>query len=384
MTRKICVVTGSRADYGLLHSVMQGISLDLELELQIIVTGIHLSEEFGWTVNEIEADGFEINSKVPTLANSDSPEGIAKSIANGIEGCANAFAKLKPDLVVMLGDRYEIFAAASAALVSRLPIAHLHGGEVTAGAFDEAFRHSITKMSQFHFVAHEDYRKRVIQLGENPIHVFKVGALGISNYKPEELFSKIQLEEELGIKFKEKSLLITFHPVTLEKDTAVEQMNELLEALKTLDDTTLIFTMPNADTGGQAQMKLIEDFVGKHSNSIVIKSLGRVKYLSCLQHVDGVLGNSSSGIIEAPTFKVGTINIGDRQSGRVQAKSVINCDPKSRSIKLAIENLYEESFRTTLGMIINPFGDGTASQRIVSILKEIELDNILKKSFHDL
>ena len=384
MTRKICVVTGSRADYGLLHSVMQGISLELELELQIIVTGMHLSEEFGSTVTEIEADGFEIDSKVPTLANSDSPEGIAKSIANGIEGCANAFAKLKPDLVVMLGDRYEIFAAASAALVSRLPIAHLHGGEVTAGAFDEAFRHSITKMSQFHFVAHEDYRKRVIQLGENPIHVFKVGALGISNYKPEELFSKIQLEEELGIKFKEKSLLITFHPVTLEKDTAVEQMNELLEALKTLDNTTLIFTMPNADTGGQAQMKLIKDFVGKHSNSIVIKSLGRVKYLSCLQYVDGVLGNSSSGIIEAPTFKVGTINIGDRQSGRVQAKSVINCDPKSRSIKLAIENLYEESFRTRLGMTINPFGDGEASQRIVSILKEIELDNILKKSFHDL
>ena len=384
MTRKICVVTGSRADYGLLHSVIQGISLDLELELQIIVTGMHLSEEFGSTVTEIEADGFEINSKIPTLSNSDSPEGIAKSIANGIEGCVNAFAKLKPDLVVMLGDRYEIFAAASAALVSRLPIAHLHGGEVTAGAFDEAFRHSITKMSQFHFVAHEDYRKRVIQLGENPIHVFKVGALGISNYASEELLSRIQLEEELGIKFKEKSLLITFHPVTLEKDTAVEQLNELLEALKTLDDTTLIFTMPNADTGGQAQMKLIEDFVGKHSNSIVIKSLGRVKYLSCLQHVDGVLGNSSSGIIEAPTFKVGTINIGDRQSGRVQAKSVINCDPKSRSIKLAIENLYEESFRTTLGMIINPFGDGKASQRIVSILKEIELDNILKKSFYDL
>ena len=384
MTRKICVVTGSRADYGLLHSVMQGISLDLELELQIIVTGMHLSEEFGSTVTEIEADGFEINSKVPTLANSDSPEDIAKSIANGIEGCANAFAKLKPDLVVMLGDRYEIFAAASAALVSRLPIAHLHGGEVTAGAFDEAFRHSITKMSQFHFVAHEDYRKRVIQLGENPIHVFKVGALGISNYASDELLSRIQLEEELGIKFKEKSLLIAFHPVTLEKDTAVEQMNELLEALKTLDDTTLIFTMPNADTGGQAQMKLIEDFVGKHSNSIVIKSLGRVKYLSCLQLVDGVLGNSSSGILEAPSFKVGTINIGDRQAGRVQAKSVINCDPKSRSIKLAIENLYEECFQARLGDVVNPFGDGKASQRIISILKQIELDSILKKSFHDL
>jgi len=384
MTRKICVVTGSRADYGLLHPVILGISLDLELELQLVVTGMHLSEEFGSTVAEIEADGFEINHKVPTLANSDSPEGIAKSIANGIEGCANAFARLKPDLVVVLGDRFEIFAAASAALVSRLPIAHLHGGEVTAGAFDEAFRHSITKMSQLHFVAHEDYRNRVIQLGENPIHVFKVGALGVSNYKPKELLSKIQLEEEFGIVFKEKSLLITFHPVTLEKDTAVEQMNELLEALETLDDTTLIFTMPNADTGGQAQMKLIEDFVEKHSNSIVFKSLGRVKYLSCLQLVQGVVGNSSSGIIEAPSFKVGTINIGERQLGRVQAESVINCDPKSSSIKLAIENLYEESFQTRLSTVANPFGDGNSSQKIVSILKQVELDNILKKSFHDL
>jgi GDP/UDP-N,N'-diacetylbacillosamine 2-epimerase (hydrolysing) len=384
MTRKICVVTGSRADYGLLHPVILGISLDLELELQLVVTGMHLSEEFGSTVAEIEADGFEINYKVPTLANSDSPEGIAKSIANGIEGCASAFAKLNPDLVVVLGDRFEIFAAASAALVSRLPIAHLHGGEVTAGAFDEAFRHSITKMSQLHFVAHEDYRNRVIQLGENPIHVFKVGALGVSNYKPEELLSKIQLEEEFGIVFKEKSLLITFHPVTLEKDTAVEQMNELLEALETLDDTTLIFTMPNADTGGQAQMKLIEDFVEKHSNSIVFKSLGRVKYLSCLQLVNGVLGNSSSGIIEAPSFKVGTINIGERQLGRVQAESVINCDPKSSSIKIAIGNLYEESFQSRLSAVVNPFGDGNSSQKIVSILKQVELDNILKKSFHDL
>ena len=384
MTRKICVVTGSRADYGLLHPVILGISLDLELELQLVVTGMHLSEEFGSTVAEIEADGFEINYKVPTLANSDSPEGIAKSIANGIEGCASAFAKLNPDIVVVLGDRFEIFAAASAALVSRLPIAHLHGGEVTAGAFDEAFRHSITKMSQLHFVAHEDYRNRVIQLGENPIHVFKVGALGVSNYKPEELLSKIQLEEEFGIVFKEKSLLITFHPVTLEKDTAVEQMNELLEALETLDDTTLIFTMPNADTGGQAQMKLIEDFVEKHSNSIVFKSLGRVKYLSCLQLVNGVLGNSSSGIIEAPSFKVGTINIGERQLGRVQGESVINCDPKSSSIKLAIGNLYEESFQSRLSAVVNPFGDGNSSQKIVSILKQVKLDNILKKSFHDL
>jgi GDP/UDP-N,N'-diacetylbacillosamine 2-epimerase (hydrolysing) len=239
-------------------------------------------------------------------------------------------------------------------------------------------------MSQLHFVAHEDYRNRVIQLGENPIHVFKVGALGVSNYKPEELLSKIQLEEEFGIVFKEKSLLITFHPVTLEKDTAVEQMNELLEALETLDDTTLIFTMPNADTGGQAQMKLIEDFAEKHSNSIVFKSLGRAKYFSCLQLVNGVLGNSSSGIIEAPSFKVGTINIGERQLGRVQAESVINCDPKSSSIKLAIENLYEESFQTRLRTVVNPFGDGNSSQKIVSILKQVELDNILKKSFHDL
>jgi len=384
MTRKICVVTGSRADYGLLRPVILGISLDLELELQLVVTGMHLSEEFGSTVAEIEADGFEISHKVPALANSDSPEGIAKSIANGIEGCANAFARLKPDLVVLLGDRFEIFAAASAALVSRLPIAHLHGGEVTAGAFDEAFRHSITKMSQLHFVAHEEYRNRVIQLGENPIHVFKVGALGIGNYKPGELLSKIQLEKELGIKFKNKNLLITFHPVTLENNTAVTQMCELLKALETLDDTTLIFTMPNADTGGLAQMKLIQDFVSRNPHSIVCMSLGRIKYLSCLQFVDGVVGNSSSGIIEAPSFKIGTIDIGDRQSGRIKADSVINAEPTSASIQAALINLYETNFQNRLKTLHNPFGDGGASKEIIRVIKQVNLLTILKKEFHDL
>jgi GDP/UDP-N,N'-diacetylbacillosamine 2-epimerase (hydrolysing) len=384
MTRKICVVTGSRADYGLLHSVMKGISLESELELQVIVTGMHLSEEFGSTVTEIEADGFKIHCKVETLANSDTPEGIAKSIASGIEGSAIAFAEMKPDLVVLLGDRYEIFAAASAALVSRLPIAHLHGGEVTVGAFDEAFRHAITKMSQLHFVAHEDYRNRVIQLGENPTHVFNVGALGLSNYKPEELLSRIQLENELGIKFKKKALLVTFHPVTLENNTAVTQMSELLKALETLDDTTLIFTMPNADTGGLAQMKLIQEFVKRHRHSIVCQSLGRVKYLSCLQFVDGVVGNSSSGLIEAPSFKIGTINIGDRQSGRIKAESVIDCEPISASIQAALINMYEENFQNRLKSLHNPFGNGGASNEIIRILKQIDLLQILKKEFHDL
>jgi GDP/UDP-N,N'-diacetylbacillosamine 2-epimerase (hydrolysing) len=384
MTRKICVVTGSRADYGLLHPVILGISLDLELELQLVVTGMHLSAEFGSTVAEIEADGFEINYKVPTLANSDTPEGIAKSIANGIEGCASAFARMKPDLVVVLGDRFEIFAAASAALVSRLPIAHLHGGEVTAGAFDEAFRHSITKMSNLHFVATEEYRNRVIQLGENPNSVFLVGGLGVDVIKNITLLSKKELEDSLQIEFRPRSLLITFHPVTLENETSELQTRALLLALSKLKNTTLIFTMPNADNGSQIIIKLIQEFVKKNDDAFAFISLGQQRYLSCVAQVDGVVGNSSSGLTEVPSFKKGTINIGSRQAGRIQASSVINCLPEEREISRALESLFSNDFQSALKDVINPYGQGGASIKIVNALKGYSLDGITQKTFYDL
>jgi GDP/UDP-N,N'-diacetylbacillosamine 2-epimerase (hydrolysing) len=384
MTRKICVVTGSRADYGLLRPVILGISLELELELQLVVTGMHLSEEFGSTVAEIEADGFVINYKVPTLANSDSPEGIAKSIANGIEGCASAFAKLEPDLVVVLGDRFEIFAAASAALVLRLPIAHLHGGEVTAGAFDEAFRHSITKMSNLHFVATEEYRKRVIQLGENPKSVFLVGGLGVDVIKNITLLSKEELENSLQIKFRARSLLITFHPVTLENETSELQTRALLLALSKLKDTTLIFTMPNADNGSHIIIKLIQEFVKKNDDAFAFVSLGQQRYLSCVAHVDGVVGNSSSGLTEVPSFRKGTINIGSRQAGRLQASSVINCGPEEGQIRAALEKLYSHDFQSSLELTSNPYGECGAGAKIVSALMDASLHGIIQKTFHDL
>ena len=384
MNRKICVVTGSRADYGLLRWVMQGIKDDPELTLQIIATGMHLSATFGLTYNEIEADGFEIDYKVGVLSQDDSSRGIAESISNVLVGCARAFNDLEPDIIIVLGDRFEIFAAATAALVARIPVAHLHGGEITSGAFDEALRHSITKMSHLHFVAGEEYRNRVIQLGEDPKKVFLVGGLGIDNIKKLALLNKTQLEIALGIKFSDKSLMVTFHPVTLDAESPEHQMKELLAALSHLHDTTLIFTMPNADTGGHALIKMIEEFVNQNENAKAFTSLGQLKYLSCISYVDGVVGNSSSGITEVPTFKKGTINVGDRQLGRIQAASVINCEPIEKDIERAIKTLYSFEFKSNLAATENPYGEGGASAKVVKALKEASLAGIIKKTFHDL
>jgi GDP/UDP-N,N'-diacetylbacillosamine 2-epimerase (hydrolysing) len=325
MNRKICVITGTRADYGLLRWVMQGIKDDADLNLQIIATGMHLSPEFGLTYKAIEADGFEIARKVEMLTSSDTPLGIAKSMGLGMIGFADALNELNPDLMVVLGDRFEIFAAVATALVARIPVAHLHGGETTEGAFDEAFRHSITKMSHLHFVAADEYKQRVIQLGEQPEHVFLVGGLGIDNIKRLKLLGRNSLEADLGFKFGKKNLLITFHPVTLENSSAVTQMEALLAALVQLEDTQLIFTMPNADTDGRTLIKMVEQFASQHANAHAFTSLGQLRYLSCIAQVDGVVGNSSSGLAEVPSFKKGTINIGDRQRGRLQATSIINC-----------------------------------------------------------
>ncbi len=384
MNRKICVITGTRAEYGLLRLVMQGIKDDQELTLQIIATGMHLSPEFGLTYREIEHDGFCIDRKVEMLTSSDTSVGIAKSMGLGMIGFADALHELRPDLIVVLGDRFEILSAVSSALVARIPVAHLHGGELTEGAFDDALRHSITKMSHLHFVAAEEYRQRVIQLGEQPDRVFLVGGLGIDSIKSMNLLSRAELEDSLDFKLGTKNLLITFHPVTLETATASEQMTELLSAFDQLQDTQLIFTMPNADTDGRVLIKIVEQFVAQHSNARAYTSLGQLRYLSSINQVDGVVGNSSSGLAEVPSFKKGTINIGDRQRGRLQAASVINCEPTRTSILAAIASLYSSDFQNELSEVTNPYGEGGASKKIIETIKNYPLEGLLKKTFYNL
>jgi len=384
MRRKLCVITGSRAEYGLLRWVMQDIKDDPELELQVVVTGLHLSPEFGQTYQAIEQDGFQIDRKVEMLTSSDTAIGVAKSMGLGLIGFADALNELRPDLIVVLGDRFEIFSAVSAALVARIPVAHLHGGETTEGAFDEAFRHSITKMSHLHFVAAENYRERVIQLGEQPDRVFLVGGLGIDSIERLQMLDRAALEASLDFKLGTKNLLITFHPVTLDKLTATYQMAELLAVLHTLNDTQLIFTFPNADRDGRALIKQVEQFVAQHPNSRVYTSLGQLRYLSCIAYVDGVVGNSSSGLMEVPHFRKGTINIGDRQKGRLQAASVINCNPGREDIYAALKQLYAPHFQASLHKVSNPYGEGGASKKVVNIIKHHPIEDITMKAFFDL
>jgi len=384
MSRKICVVTGTRAEFGLLRWLMQEIQDEAGLELQVVATGMHLSPEFGMTYREVEQAGFAIDAKVEMLLSADTASAVTKSMGLGLIGFADAYARLAPDLIVVLGDRFEILAAASAALIAGIPIAHLHGGETTEGAFDEAIRHSITKMSHLHFVAAEDYRRRVIQLGEQPERVFLVGGLGIDAIKRITLLEREALEASLDFKLGRKNLLITFHPVTLEGASSQQQMAELLTALGELTDTNLIFTMPNADTGGRELAAMVDAFVASHGNARVYSSLGQLRYLSCMQYVDGVVGNSSSGLAEAPSMGVGTINIGDRQKGRLSASSVIDCAPTAGSIREALVKLYDPAFRSTLGETVNPYGNGGASKKIVEALSTYPIDNLLKKSFYDI
>ena len=383
--RKICVVTGSRAEYGLLFWLMKGIQKEPKLELQIIATGMHLSPEFGFTYKEIEKDGFHINKKVEILLSADTPSAISKSTGLAMMGFADAYADLKPDIVILLGDRFELFSAAFCAHVAKIPIAHISGGETTAGAFDEAIRHSITKMSWWHFVAADEYKRRVIQLGEDSKRVIMVGGLGVDNIMKTTLLTKSELEKRIGFKFSTKNLLVTFHPVTLEKKTAKDQCIELLNALERLNNTKIIFTYPNADTDGRIIKKLIDLFTKKHADTTaVFPSLGQLNYLSTLQYVDGLVGNSSSGLAEAPTFKIGTINIGDRQKGRLKAKSIIDCKSNQKSITEAIERLYSNEFQDELKTVKNPYGDGNATDKILDILTKQPVPKELKKEFIDL
>jgi GDP/UDP-N,N'-diacetylbacillosamine 2-epimerase (hydrolysing) len=363
---------------------MQGIKESNDLELLIVATGMHLSPEFGLTWQEIEKDGFTISRKVEMLTSSDTPVGIAKSMGLGMIGFADALDDLRPDLLVVLGDRFEIFAAVAAAMTARIPVAHIHGGEATEGLIDEAIRHSISKMSHLHFVAAQAYRDRVVQLGESPERVFLVGGLGIDNIKRLTLLDRSALEKSLGWSLAGKNLLVTFHPVTLETATGQDQMAELLAALSELQKTQLIFTLPNADTESRMLIRQVEEFVACHENARAYSSLGHLRYLSCIAHVDGVVGNSSSGLLEVPSFRKGTINIGDRQRGRLQASSVLNCAPERAAIRAALNQLYSPSFQASLAQVTNPYGEGGASEKIVAAIRSCDLGSLLKKHFYDL
>lgn len=380
--KKICVVTGTRAEYGLLFPLLEKLKASDEFQLQLLVTGAHLSPEFGNTYKMIEADGFNIDEKVEILLSSDTNIGVSKSMGLAMISFSESLERLNPDMVIVLGDRYEIFMVAAACSVANIPIAHLHGGETTEGAFDEAFRHSITKMSWLHFTSTEEYRRRVIQLGETPDRVFNVGAIGIETIKRLTLLTKTELEESLGFRFKEKIYLVTFHPVTLENKSSDSQFRELLKSLDKLTDSTLIFTKANSDTDGRVINQLIDDYVKEHPNkAVAYDSMGQLRYLSAMQIATAVVGNSSSGIIEAPHFNVPTINIGDRQKGRIQAASVINCDAEEILIDTALGEAIAQ--KTIVNNSVH--GDGNVSNKIIKEVKKALDEGIsLKKSFYDI
>ena len=382
--RKICVVTSTRAEYGLLYWLLKEIEADSELKLQLIVTGMHLSPEFGLTYKEIEKE-FKIDKKIEILSSSHTSLDICAEMARVYEKFAPALAELKPDILVLLGDRYEIFGVAGVASIMQIPIAHIHGGETTQGAFDEAFRHSITKMSHIHFAATNEYANRIIQLGEEPSRVFNVGGPGIENIKKLNLLNKDEFEKSIDFRLAKKNILITFHPATLENSSAREQFNELLNALDELEETNFIFTKANSDTDGDVINKMIDEYVRQNpQKAAAFVSLGQLRYLSAIKFVDIVLGNSSSGLLEVPSFKKATINIGDRQKGRARASSVIDVMPVKEEILAAIKRAYSKEFEQTLKDTINPYDGGNPSKKMVKILKEIKLDGILKKKFYDI
>ncbi len=380
----ICVISGSRSEYGLLRPLLQNLNKNEKFNLQLIVTGSHLSNEFGMTIREIENDEFKIDKKIEVLLSSDTKIGISKSVGLGLISFSEALSDLAPDLIIILGDRYEIFAAAISSMILNIPIAHLHGGELTFGAIDDAFRHCITKISNIHFASNSEYSKRIVQMGEDPKNVFNVGALGVENIMKLKRLNKRELEQKLKFKFLKKNLMITFHPETLSETSNKKQIKELLEALFEFKNTLMIFTMPNADNDSRIIIKSIEEFVSKSSNSVYFKNLGTVNYLSCLKYVDGVVGNSSSGIIEVPSFRVGTVNIGNRQTGRIKPESIIDCEANKKQIIEAINKLYDPDFKKLTKNISNPYGDGETSSKIIDILSSLDLDDYKSKRFYDI
>ncbi|MGG7213291.1 UDP-N-acetylglucosamine 2-epimerase [Clostridium nigeriense] len=384
--KKVCVVTGTRAEYGLLKPLIEKINNDNELELQLIATGMHLSPEFGMTYNNIVEDGYKVDEKIEILLSSDTSVGISKSMGLATISFAEVFERLKPDMIVVLGDRFEIFAVCSAAVVAKIPIAHLHGGETTEGAFDEAFRHSITKMSYLHFTSTDEYKKRVIQLGEDPKRVFNVGAIGVENILKMELMSKEELEESIGFDLGDSFSLVTFHPVTLENSTSEEQIKELLDALESIDDMKFIITKANSDSDGRIINRVIDEHCAKNKDRYIsFVSMGYKRYLSAMKNCEMVIGNSSSGIIEAPSFKKATINIGDRQKGRTQSTSVINCKPIKKEIVDSINFAMSDIFKEMLDSVNNPYEkDGTSEKIILQIKKVLNNPIDIKKAFYNI
>lgn len=384
--RKVCVVTATRAEYGLLKPLLEELRNEVSIELQIVSTGTHLSPEFGYTQQLIINDGFVVDRQVEILLSSDSPVGVSKSMGLAQIGFSEAFDDLKPDIVVVLGDRYELIPIVSAATVARIPVAHLNGGELTEGAIDELIRHSVTKLSQIHFTAMDEYSRRVIQMGEHPDTVFTVGEVGLDNFKTMNFMSREEFEGSIGRKLIEKNILFTYHPEsTRSLESLRDDFSEILSALSKLDETLIIFTKSNADVGGRMINKMIDDYVEKHqSYAIAFKSLGQSRYLSALKFVDAVVGNSSSGIVEAPSFKVPTINIGERQKGRVRADSVLDIDVDEKQILTAVERIYSSEFQDVLEKTINPYGQGDSAKKVVNVLKTVDLENLKKKKFYDI
>ena len=385
LKRKICVVTGSRADYGLMYWLLKDLQADPEIELQLVVTAMHLSAEFGSTWRKIEEDGLNIIRRVDMLLSGDSPVAISKSIGLGVIGFAQVFEELEPDIVVLPCDRFEILSAAQAALVARIPVAHIHGGELTEGAIDEAIRHTLTKMSHLHFVATEPYRRRVVQLGEQPNRVFNVGAPGLDHLQRTPLLSRGELESHLNFSLGEQSFLVTYHPVTLNEIPPVETLQNLLDALDRFPEAKVILTYPNADTFGRSLIRQIKDYANERSDRILLSSsLGQLLYLSALQEVDLVIGNSSSGLVEAPSVCTPTVNIGKRQQGRLRAESVIDCAENTGAIEKAIAKALSKKFQEKVQHTTNPYSQSNTSQRIVSQLKNISLEGLLVKNFYDI
>lgn len=380
--RKLCVLTGGRAEYGLLYWLLKEIEQDADLELQIVATGMHLSQEFGLTYRKIEEDGFRISRKIEILMSSDTPVGTAKSMGLGMIGFADAFDVLKPDIVIVLGDRFEIFAAAQAAMVARIPIAHISGGEITEGGIDDAIRHGISKMASFHFVSSEAYRRRVIQLGEHPARVMNCGDPGIENISRMRLMPKDDLLRGLGMNPETSYFLLTYHPETLTGTTQTYSMEELFAALERFKSHSILITKSNADEGGRAINACIDDIHSRQPERVhVFTSLGQLRYLSAMKHCAAVVGNSSSGIVEAPVLRRPTVNIGLRQSGRLMADSIISCANERTSIERAIERALSAEFSRQVNEVMSLYGSGNTASFIKNYLKSVPLDGVMKKFF---
>ncbi|MFW3570388.1 UDP-N-acetylglucosamine 2-epimerase [Kosakonia cowanii] len=383
MKKKIAVFTGTRAEYGLMYWLMKDIERDSELQLQLLVSGMHLSPEFGLTWQQIEKDGFSIDEKIEILLSSDSAVGTAKSMGLGVLGFADALARLQPDLLVILGDRFEALAAAQTAMILRIPVFHLHGGEITEGAYDDAIRHAITKLSYLHGASTDEYRKRIIQLGEDPSRVENVGAIGLDHLKRGTFMTRQALSESLNFALDGPYFLVTYHPVTLSDEPPAYSFEQLLAALNEFPDFRVILTYPNADDGGRQIIPLLEDYARQQPNRVLaIPSLGQVRYLSAVKHAAAVIGNSSSGIIEVPAFDVPTVNIGERQKGRLAAKSVLNCSAEKADIVASITQAIDRTYKKPGEIVHNPYGQGDASGRIIKMIKKLQF--VPGKKFYDL